>query len=50
MLKVKTGSPGMLVSRHFVVHGNRTIAVSTSIYPEDRFELSMTWRVTWDRQ
>jgi DNA-binding GntR family transcriptional regulator len=49
LLKVKAGSPGLEVSRHFVVHGNRVIAVSTSVYPVGRFELSTTWRVTWGK-
>ena len=49
LLKVRTGSAGLEVARYFVVHGNRVIAVSTSVYPEGRFELSTTWRVTWDK-
>jgi GntR family transcriptional regulator len=50
LVKVKAGTPALEVARHFVVHGNRVIAVSTSVYPEGRFELSMTWRVTWGKE
>jgi GntR family transcriptional regulator len=47
MLKVKPRSPGLHVMRHFAVHGNRVIAVSSSIYPEGRFHVSLRWKVEW---
>ncbi|MCC6473330.1 MAG: GntR family transcriptional regulator [Burkholderiales bacterium] len=49
LLRVKPLSPGLYVSRRFLVHGNRVIAGSVSIYPENRFEISLDWRVEWAR-
>jgi GntR family transcriptional regulator len=49
-LKVKPRSPGLHVVRRFAVHGNRVIAVSSSVYAEGRFQVSTRWKVEWSKQ
>jgi DNA-binding GntR family transcriptional regulator len=38
-LRVRTGTPGLRVLRHFVNGAGRAILVSEGIYPEGRFAL-----------
>jgi GntR family transcriptional regulator len=50
VLKVKARYPGLQVVRRFAIHGNRVIAVSSSIYPAGRFQVSTRWKVQWSKQ
>lgn len=49
LLKVKPRSPALHVVRRFAVQGNRVIAVSSSTYPEGRFQLNTRWKVEWNK-
>ena len=47
VLKVSAGSPGLLVTRHYLGEDDRMLLVSKSLYPADRFSYSMSLRLNW---
>ncbi len=44
ILKVKTGSAGLYVIRHYIGGGGRLLLVTLSVYPADRFSYAMRLR------
>jgi GntR family transcriptional regulator len=44
VLKVKPGSPGLYVIRHYFGSGERLLLVTLSVYPSDRFSYAMRLR------
>jgi len=50
LLKAKPRSPGLHIIRRFLVHGERVIAIASSIYPEGRFHVTLRWKVQWHRE
>jgi len=47
LLKVPAGSPGLLITRHYLGDDDRMLLVSRSLYPADRFSYSMSLRLSW---
>jgi DNA-binding GntR family transcriptional regulator len=45
MLRVKPGSPGLSITRHYVGAGGMVLEVAISTYPADRFSYSMRLRL-----
>jgi DNA-binding GntR family transcriptional regulator len=48
ILKVKSGSAGLYVIRHYFGSGDRLLLVTLSAYPSDRFSYAM--RLRYNRQ
>ena len=44
ILKVKAGSAGLYVIRHYIGGGSRLVLVTLSVYPADRFSYAMRLR------
>lgn len=48
VLRVKPGTPGLLVRRYYMGRNDRLLSVSLNVYPSDRFELATRWRLEFD--
>lgn len=47
LLKVRPGSAGLAITRHYLAEDDKLLLVSTSLYPAGRFSYSMSLRVSW---
>lgn len=47
VLKASPGSPGLLITRHYLGEDDKMLMVSTSLYPAGRFSYSMSLRFSW---
>ncbi len=47
LLKVRAGSPGLAITRHYLGEDDKMLLVSTSLYPAGRFSYSMSLRFSW---
>jgi DNA-binding GntR family transcriptional regulator len=47
LLKVRAGSPGLAITRHYLGEDDKILLVSTSLYPAGRFSYSMSLRFSW---
>ena len=45
LLRVKRGSPGLAITRHYASSDDRVLEVAFSIYPPERFSYSMRLRL-----
>ena len=47
ILKVRPGSAGLAITRHYLGGDDKTLLVSMSLYPAGRFSYSMSLRFSW---
>ena len=47
LLKVRAGSAGLAITRHYLGEDDKCLLVSTSLYPAGRFSYSMSLRFSW---